>query len=270
MADRKKRINESNRKTRKDYYRGKNRSNHHEVREIMVFGRRPVQEINTDVWAVKDLLIASDSNLTPESFPNIANCHVFRKTTRKQLDQLTNGASHQGVAAYIEKTDHFDIKDILDQSPDIIVAVDRVQDTRNLGAIIRTAEASGCGGLIYSKRRGAPITSATIKASAGAAMHLPLCGVSSLATALRRLRQHGYHIVGCDASGDSEYDSATFRFPVCLVMGAEGQGLSRLVAECCETVVSIRMYGKVSSLNVSVAAGIVLFKIRSLLDRTPK
>lgn len=256
----------SGKKSNSGSHRSSYRKSRTDFRSILVYGRRPVKEIDLNHWSVQELLIAQDSGLSESDFPNLSGIKKIRKVNKEQLDQITEGGVHQGVAARVEMSGGVDIKRIVSEMPDMVVAVDRIQDTRNLGAIIRTAEAAGCGNVIYPIRRGAPITTATIKSSAGAAMRLPLCGVSSLYNALRELKKAGYTIVGCDSGGGEDYRDVELNAPVCIVVGSEEKGMSQLVSQLCDHILHIRMYGHVASLNASVAAGIVIYEVRHHIE----
>lgn len=181
---------------------------------------------------------------------------------RAKLDSLTGGMNHQGVAAmaamkeYSTLDDIFAIAEERGEKPFIVVA-DEIEDPHNLGAIIRCAEGAGAHGLIIPKRRSAGLTSVVAKASAGALEHLAVAKVANIASALDELKERGVWIYGAEADGtpvyDTKFDSAT-----AIVLGSEGSGISRLVREKCDFMLSIPMYGRVNSFNVSCAAAVLL------------
>ncbi len=178
------------------------------------------------------------------------------------LDSATRGAVHQGVTAEVETGDACTPADLVSRArtKPLIVVLDGIEDPQNLGAILRTADASGVDGVIRQTRRAASVGGAAAKASAGAAAWVSIADVVNISRALEELKQLGVWTVGLDAGAAASYDAIDFTLPTAVVLGAEGQGLRRLVREHCDTLVSIPMLGHVASLNVSVAAAVVLFE----------
>lgn len=177
---------------------------------------------------------------------------------------LGHGVKHGGAAASMAAASYSTVEDILKASeekgmPPFIIAADGIQDPHNLGAIIRTAEAAGADGVIITKRRSASLTSTVFKTSAGAASWIKVARVSSLASALEELKKKNIWIYGAEADG-VPFHKAKLDGGCCLVIGSEGCGLSRLVRETCDQVLSIDMYGHVNSLNASVSAGILIYE----------
>ncbi|MGJ7441147.1 23S rRNA (guanosine(2251)-2'-O)-methyltransferase RlmB [Aquipuribacter sp. MA13-6] len=181
------------------------------------------------------------------------------------LDRLTDGAVHQGIALQIPPYDYAHPDDLLQgrtRSDVVIIALDGVTDTRNLGAVVRSAGAFGAAGVVVPSRRSAGMTAGAWKASAGAAVRVPVARAANLARALQAYKDAGLMVVGLDAEGDVELPSLDVEGTgVCLVVGSEGEGLSRLVRDLCDTVVSIPMAAETESLNAGVAAGIVLYAV---------
>jgi len=182
----------------------------------------------------------------------------------RHLDAISQTGTHQGVIAFAHVVPPVALEDLLDRAcaegRPFLVLLDGVQDPRNLGAILRTAEAAGAHGVVIPKHRSAGLTPAAAKASAGAVEYLPVAVVSNLPRAVEACRDRGIPVVGAHLQGDP-YDRADLRPPIALVIGGEGTGVSRLVRERCDRLVRIPMYGKVSSLNASVAAGILLYEV---------
>ena len=181
-----------------------------------------------------------------------------------KLTQLTGGAVHQGVAAEGACGTYVSLEELLERAaekgePPLLVLCDGIQDPHNLGAIIRTAEAAGAHGVIIPKRRSASLTLTVGKTSAGAASWLPVARVPNLASAMEILKKNNVWIYGTDAAGTS-YTDADFTGGTAFVIGSEGFGMSRLVGEKCDAMLSLPMRGKVNSLNASVAAGIFLYE----------
>ncbi|AEG45325.1 23S rRNA (guanosine(2251)-2'-O)-methyltransferase RlmB [Isoptericola variabilis] len=196
------------------------------------------------------------------------------EVSRTELDHLTEGSVHQGVAAQVPPYEYADVEDLLDAAdeagqPPLLVALDGVTDPRNLGAVLRSAGAFGAHGVIVPSRRSAGVTASAWKTSAGAAARVPVARVTNLSRTLTELKKSGLFVVGLDAGGDSEVHELAFATdPVVLVVGSEGKGLSRLVRETCDAVASIPISSDVESLNAGVAAGITLYEVAQA-RRTP-
>lgn len=189
---------------------------------------------------------------------------------RAQLDRMTGNANHQGVVAVVAAARYADLSQLLSNvTPEtILVLLDGVEDPRNLGAIIRTAECAGASGVIIPERRSARLSETVVKTSAGAAEHIPIARARNMASLIDELKGRGVWVVGVEYPGQLPYTEYDYSGPLALVFGGEGRGLSRLVREKCDVLVYIPMRGKVASLNVSVAAGIVLFEaVRRRLAR---
>jgi 23S rRNA (guanosine2251-2'-O)-methyltransferase len=185
-----------------------------------------------------------------------------RRVTVSDLDRETSGASHQGVVAEVRLRDTWSVEDLVADAADVplIVVLDGIEDPHNVGAILRTLDAAGADGLVRQSRHAAALGGAAAKASAGAVAHAKIAEVVNIARALETLKEAGVWTVGLASEADARYDQIDFTLPSALVVGAEGAGLRRLVRERCDWLVSIPMLGHVQSLNVSVAAGIVLFE----------
>jgi 23S rRNA (guanosine2251-2'-O)-methyltransferase len=187
---------------------------------------------------------------------------------RPALDRLAAGAVHQGVIAMTGGFVYADLDDLLDRlpGPGLLVVLDGVEDPHNLGAIVRTAYAAGAHAVIIPERRAAGITPVAAKAAAGALEHLPVCRVTNIARTLEQLKEKSYWVTGLSSDGDADeqavksFREIDYRGGCIIVLGAEGAGLHRLVREKCDWIASIPMAGALGSLNVSVAAGIVLYE----------
>lgn len=183
----------------------------------------------------------------------------------RHLDQVSVTGAHQGVVAWLAVRPLLELEELLERArsvPDpVLVLVDGVEDPRNLGAILRTAEAVGAVGAVIPTRRSAGLSPAVAKASAGAVMYLPVAGAVNLARAVEACKQAGFWVVAADPRASVEYDEAQLDPPLALVVGGEERGVRRLVRERCDAVVRIPMRGRVESLNVSVAAAILLYEV---------
>jgi len=185
---------------------------------------------------------------------------------RGQLDRLANSKDHQGVVALAAARAAGTLEDILARANanhgqmGLIVLLDGVEDPHNLGAIIRTALAVGAHGVVIPERRAAGLTDTVARASAGALAHLPVAKVTNLVRSMEELKEAGYWLVGLDEEGDKNYTEVDYKSPVGIVLGSEGNGLHELTRKRCDFVVKLPTSGPVKSLNVSVAAGVVLFE----------
>ncbi len=190
---------------------------------------------------------------------------VIKETDRRKLDAMCGGANHQGIAARAAAHEYAEIDDMLaaarekSEEPFLII-LDEIEDPHNLGAIIRSADACGAHGVIIPKRRGAALTYAVGKVSAGAIEYVPVARVPNLARTIDELKEKGFWIYGADMNGE-RWDTLDYGGAVALVIGNEGRGISRLVREKCDYIVSLPMKGKINSLNASVAAGILMYEV---------
>ena len=189
----------------------------------------------------------------------------LRFEPREELTRLASTAAHQGVVAIVRTREFLDLEDLLagpEESPEprLLLALDGIEDPQNLGALLRTADASGVDGVILTERRAAPLSPVAIKASAGAAEHVRIARVVNLVRALEQLKQQNIWCVGLDERGTTSYDQYDFSSNTVIVLGREGSGLHDLVRRTCDHLLRIPMAGAVSSLNVSAAGAVVLFE----------
>lgn len=188
---------------------------------------------------------------------------VIKDVSEDKLKALC-GEKHGGTAAVMSAVTYCTVNDILENAekkgkPPFIIICDEIQDPHNLGAIIRTAEASGADGVIIPKRRSATVNSTVFKTSAGAAAWVNIARVSNLVDTIKTLKKHGVWVYGAEADG-TPIDKADLSGAIALVIGSEGFGLGKLVRENCDVVLSLPMFGKVNSLNASVCAGILMYE----------
>ncbi|GHU61581.1 hypothetical protein AGMMS49983_01540 [Clostridia bacterium] len=233
----------------------------------MIYGRNAVTEAIKSEAGIEKLLI--QKNVEGEGKRIFAMAKKARipvqAVPRFVLDKETGGAAHQGVAAIIADYVYSSLDAILAEAEargeaPFVVVLDGIEDPHNLGAIIRSAEGAGVHGVIIPKQRAASVNGTVMKTSAGAAAYMKVAKVGGVKAALDELKEKGLWIYGLDMDGQS-YRGQDFGGGVCLVIGAEGNGLSRLVRETCDFLVSIPMRGKMESLNVSAAAAVVLFEV---------
>jgi 23S rRNA (guanosine2251-2'-O)-methyltransferase len=187
--------------------------------------------------------------------------HAPRETFAKFL---APDANTQGVIAFAASADYVDVEEILDNAADpaLIVVLDGVEDPRNLGAILRSAEGAGVDGVIIPERRSVGLTEVVAKSSAGATEYVKVAKVGNLNRLIEDLKRRNMWVVGTTVDTETNYTDWDWTRPTALVLGGEGSGLHRLVAENCDLLVKIPMYGRIDSLNVSVAAGVLLFEAR--------
>src|ERR1700694_2816491 len=183
---------------------------------------------------------------------------------RPDLDRLAGNNAHQGVVAVTSAKQYNDLDDVVAAKRgqySLVVVLDGVEDPHNLGAILRTADAAGANGIVIPERRSASVTGTVTKVSAGASEHMPIAKVTNIARTVEELKEHNVWTVGLDERAKQTYDTLDYNMDCALVLGGEGKGLHDLGKRKCDFLVSIPMLGKVPSLNVSVAAAVVLFEI---------
>jgi 23S rRNA (guanosine2251-2'-O)-methyltransferase len=186
-------------------------------------------------------------------------------TDRQRLDDMTGGEHHQGVALQTKPFAFAAIEDVLRRAPSMVAVLDGIVDPQNLGSIVRSAEVLGAGGVLIPKDRSAGVTPAVIRASSGAAIHLPIAQVVNLVRGLEQLKGEGYWIVGLDPGGRSRFQDLPRFDRVALVVGSEGHGMRPLVQRACDFVVAIPVRGRVASLNAATAAAIGFHELAARL-----
>ena len=184
---------------------------------------------------------------------------------RRKLDNMSRTHAHQGVIALASVREYCSVEDILQSAadkgePPLLVVCDEISDPHNLGAIIRTAECAGAHGIVIPKRRSAGLTAIVAKTSAGAVSHMPVARVPNIAALLKDLKKQGVWVFGTAAGGNTTLYDADLKGPAAIVIGSEGDGMTRLVTENCDFLVSIPMKGRINSLNASAAAAILLYE----------
>ncbi len=234
---------------------------------MIVYGRRPVYEYLRAGGKPKVIYVQKGVRLDDDLLEAMAG-HRIEMVNSKELNKLTSVRDHQGIAADIGEFKTYDRKHIMNVSLKTgkpVLVVDRIQDVRNLGALIRSAEAFGFAGVIIPPRRTAPITPAVVKTSAGAIFHIPIA-IYNAAKFITEYRRRGGVAVGLDMAG-KDITTTKIPTPVALVVGSEGKGLSDVVRKSVNYLVKIPMFGRVQSLNASVAGGIGMFWIRLFAGR---
>ncbi|HZC98940.1 MAG TPA: 23S rRNA (guanosine(2251)-2'-O)-methyltransferase RlmB [Actinomycetes bacterium] len=238
----------------------------------LIEGRRPVLEALRAGRPVERVIVvagAGERGTLAELLALAAKRSVPVETVpRSVLDAEAQTAAHQGVAALVAPLQPIELDELLaiplqGRQPPFFLALDGIEDPRNLGALARSADAAGCHGMIVPRHGSAPLSAAAVKSSAGALEHVPVAEVPNLARALERLRASGLWCIGLDADAPASlFDLELADEPVCVVVGGEGGGLHRLVRETCDVLLHIPMAGQVESLNAAVAGALALFEVR--------
>ena len=226
----------------------------HAVYEALVSGRRPIERIhilrNARIPRMKEVLDLARDRGVP-----------VRMEEKLVLDRLAAGVVHQGIVAVAAEAAYAPLERLFEAEVPCVVVLDGVEDPHNLGAVIRTAEAAGASGVVVPERHSAPLSGTVAKASAGAVSHIPVVRVKNVAVTVDEFKKKGIWVAGVDEEGDRLWTDFDYTTPIALVFGGEHRGLRRLVREHCDVVVRLPMLGKVASLNVSVAAGVVLYEV---------
>jgi 23S rRNA (guanosine2251-2'-O)-methyltransferase len=193
-----------------------------------------------------------------------------RREERAVLNRMAGGTVHQGIIAISAALSYADFEVLFKPEKPVVLVLDGVEDPHNLGAVMRTAEACQAAGIVVPERHSAPLSATVAKASAGASAYLPVVRVTNVVSAIGTMKERGLWVVGVDPAGTRDWTGFDYNVPVALVFGGEHRGLRRLVKEHCDMLVRLPMLGKIESLNISVAAGIVLYEVlrqRSMMGR---
>ena len=232
---------------------------------LMTFGRNSVTEfLRAD--RVRSVFIKEgrkDERLARIAEEAISKGLPVIETAEDKLDAMAGGVVHQGAAALLKPYEYAELDKVLSDwegKDPILILLDGLEDVRNLGAIVRTAECAGAAAVLLPKHKSPPVTAAAMKTAAGAFAYLPVCQTGNIRQTLEGLKEKGFWVVGADMDGESLYYNADLKGPLVIVMGAEGKGVSPLTRKLCDFCVRIPMKGKVSSLNVSVAAALLTYE----------
>lgn len=237
--------------------------------EEILYGRNAVTEAIKSGMPINKVLISSGevSGSLKAIIALVKEKHiVYQFVDKNKLNDITGTKNHQGVVLYTSPAEYCDIDDILQKAKEanevpFVIILDEIQDPHNFGAIIRTADAVGAHGIIIPKRRSVQLTGTVAKTSAGASAHVPIARVPNIPAAIDQLKEAGLWIAGTDLTGTVPFYKADFKGPIGIVIGSEGNGMGNLVTKKCDFIVTIPMKGEVSSLNASVAAGVVLYEV---------
>ena len=227
----------------------------------MVYGRNSFDEALRSGRVRKAYLLKDSSYISLCRKKHIP----FEICERKTLDQMSDHKNHQGVIAETEAYELYPLEALLKEENGLIVALDSLKDPQNLGTIVRTVDVVGADGIIYKKHNSVKVNATVAKVASGALEYVKIAEVVNLTAALKKLKEKGYWIVGAAGEAKQSYDTVDYKRNIVLVIGAEGEGISRLVKEECDYLVSIPNNGHIDSLNASVAAGVMLYQV--LKDR---
>lgn len=241
---------------------------HEETETLKIEGRNAVLEAFRSGTTIDKLFVQDGCKDGPvQTILREARKHdtIINFVAKERLDQLSETKKHQGVIAMAAACQYATVEDILEKArekgePPFILLLDNIEDPHNLGAIIRTANLAGAHGVIIPKRRAVGLTATVAKTSAGAVSYTPVARVTNLSATMKELKEQGLWFVCADMDGTEMYD-LDLKGPIGLVIGSEGEGVSRLVRENCDFIASIPMKGDIDSLNASVAAGVLAYEI---------
>ena len=243
-----------------------------EKKTDMIIGRNPVAEALKSGREMERILVQKGAGGSVGKILSMAKERgvILQYEEKEFLDRKAGGGRHQGVIAFVSAHEYAGVEDMLALAekrgePPFLIVLDELEDPHNLGAVMRTAECAGAHGVIISRRRAGGLTETVARTSAGAVEYLPCARVTNIPRTLDELKKKGIWVYACDMDGET-YWKQDLTGPVALVIGSEGRGISRLVREKCDFAVSIPMVGKITSLNASNAAAILMYEVRKQRD----
>ena len=238
----------------------------------MIIGRNPVIEALKSGRTIEKILVQKNVEGSIGKILSLAKDAgvVVVKSEKKNMDRIAEGRPHQGCIAYVSAYTYASMDDIYAKAEEsgedpFVIILDNLEDPHNLGAVMRTAECVGASGVIVPKRRSCGLTETVAKSSAGAIEYMPCVKVSNIARTIEELQKDGFWVAACDMGGE-DYHRADLTGKLAVVIGSEGFGISRLVKEKCDFTVSMPMRGKITSLNASNAAAVVMYEVRRQRD----
>ncbi len=246
----------------------KRREEPRELPDDVLVGRNAVTEALKSGRGINKLWIASgDREGSVSEIAALAKERgiVVQYVERAKIEALAGGHRHQGVLAYVAPVPYAELDDILKAAEEkgeapFLVLLDELEDPHNLGALLRTADATGVHGILIPKRRSVSLNATVAKTSAGAVEYVPVARIGNIAQTLKKLKEKGFWVAGADMDGEKAYYGADLTGPLVRVVGSEGRGMSRLTKEACDFIVSMPMVGRINSLNASVAGSILMYE----------
>ena len=224
---------------------------------MIVAGKNVFNELKTNTKNIKKVYL-SKSFHDKEIINFIKDNHLKYETVNEERMNNLYVGNHQGIIVLVNDYEYYDIDDFLNE--DIVLVLDHLEDPHNFGAIIRTAEAAGIKSMIIPKDRSVGVNTTVVKTSSGAIEHVKIAQVNNLVSTIEKFKKNNFFVYGAESDGEN-YDKIDYANKILLVIGSEGEGLTRLVKSSCDKIISIPMKGKINSLNASVAAGILIYKI---------
>ncbi|HZG87511.1 23S rRNA (guanosine(2251)-2'-O)-methyltransferase RlmB [Paenibacillus sp.] len=234
--------------------------------EEIIAGRHPVLEAIRSGRTIHKIMFGEGAQgIGPVLAEAKAAGIVTQQVDKRKLDQAAVGVRHQGIVAMVAERAYAELEDLFAAAeasgePPLFVLLDEIEDPHNLGSILRTVDCAGAHGVIVPKRRSAGLTATVAKTSAGAIEHVPVARVTNLAQTIDELKERGVWIAGADGSAERDVYGTDLKMPLAIVIGNEGKGLGRLVRERCDFLVKVPMFGRINSLNASVAASLLLYE----------
>jgi len=242
--------------------------NQRELPEDVLIGRNAVTEALRAGRGINKILLADgDREGQVSEITALAKERgiILQFVERSKIESVAGGLRHQGVLAYVAPVAYAELDDILAKAeaagePPFLLLLDELEDPHNLGALLRTADATGVHGVLIPKRRSVPLTATVAKTSAGAVEYVPVARIGNISQTLKALKEKGFWVAGADMDGSQNYYEADLTGPLVLVVGSEGKGMGRLTKEQCDFIVKMPMVGKINSLNASVAGSILMYE----------
>ena len=242
--------------------------NQRELPEDVLIGRNAVTEAPRAGRGINKILLADgDREGQVSEITALAKERgiILQFVERSKIESIAGGLRHQGVLAYVAPVAYAELEDILAKAeaagePPFLLLLDELEDPHNLGALLRTADATGVHGVLIPKRRSVPLTATVAKTSAGAVEYVPVARIGNISQTLKALKEKGFWVAGADMDGSQNYYEADLTGPLVLVVGSEGKGMGRLTKEQCDFIVKMPMVGKINSLNASVAGSILMYE----------
>ncbi len=239
-----------------------------ELPDDVLVGRNAVTEALKAGRGINKILLANgdrEGSITEIAALAKERGIVVQYVERAKIEALAGGHRHQGVLAYVAPVPYVELDDILKAAGEkgeapFLVLLDELEDPHNLGALLRTADATGVHGILIPKRRSVSLNATVAKTSAGAVEYVPVARIGNIAQTLKKLKEKGFWVAGADMDGEKAYYEADLTGPLVLVVGSEGRGMSRLTKEACDFIVSMPMVGRINSLNASVAGSILMYE----------
>ena len=250
-----------------------------ELPDDVLVGRNAVTEaLRAERGINKILLAEGDREAFVSEIVNLARERkiICQFVERSKIESIARGHRHQGVLAYAAPVEYAQMEDVLKAAeekgePPFLLLLDELEDPHNLGALLRTADATGVHGVLIPKHRSVPLNATVAKTSAGAIEYVPVVRVGNIAQTLKALKEKGFWVAGADMDGAQAYNKADLTGALVLVVGSEGRGMSRLTKEACDFIVSLPMVGRINSLNASVAGSILMYEsMRQRLEKLAK